>query len=107
MIEPALAWLEEEPGTPFFLSLLTVSTHHDYESPFGIERFAEIESESERNYYRNVHLSGPFPPSGRWGSWSGGASSTTRSWSCWAITAEAFGEHGQIPSRTAFPSARC
>ena len=33
MIEPATRWAAQTPGQPFFLTILTVSTHHPYQSP--------------------------------------------------------------------------
>jgi arylsulfatase A-like enzyme len=33
MLEPALAWLAEKKSQPSFLTLLTVSTHHPYQTP--------------------------------------------------------------------------
>ncbi len=33
LIDPLLRWLDEAPERPFFVSLLTVSTHHPFQSP--------------------------------------------------------------------------
>ncbi len=33
MIDPALTWATESPDIPFFLTLLTVTTHHPYQTP--------------------------------------------------------------------------
>jgi arylsulfatase A-like enzyme len=33
MIDPALSWAKEPSDTPFFLTLLTVTTHHPYQTP--------------------------------------------------------------------------
>jgi len=35
MLKPSLAWVDEEPKTPFFLTYLTLSTHHNYGTPPG------------------------------------------------------------------------
>ena len=33
MIDPAIDWVKSSPETPFFLTLLTVTTHHPYQTP--------------------------------------------------------------------------
>lgn len=45
MLKPSLAWVEEDQKTPFFLTYLTLSTHHNYGTPpsfptkhFGVDQ---------------------------------------------------------------------
>ncbi len=33
MVDPAISWVKERPDQPFFLTLLTITTHHPYQTP--------------------------------------------------------------------------
>lgn len=54
MLEPSLDWAEEEQGRPFFLTYLTLSTHHNYGTPPGWPEKDYGASDPALNRYLNA-----------------------------------------------------
>lgn len=53
MLAPAMAWVDEHKGRPFFLSLLTLTAHHDYTVPRGFST-RDFVDDKELNGYLNT-----------------------------------------------------
>jgi arylsulfatase A-like enzyme len=55
MLLPTKAWIEADKSTPFFLTYLTVTPHHEYLAPrrYGRHKFAE--SDPLNRYLNSVH----------------------------------------------------
>ena len=52
MLEPALAWVDRQTG-PFFLTVLTLTAHHDYRLPKSFPK-RELAAEESLNRYLNA-----------------------------------------------------
>lgn len=59
MLAPQRAWLQENAGEPFLLSMLTVSAHHDYNLP-GIEQIDFVDDEVMNKYLNGLHYQDQF-----------------------------------------------
>lgn len=54
MLGPSLKWIEEGGGAPFFLTFLTLSTHHNYGTPPGFPQKEYPTSDPILNRYLNA-----------------------------------------------------
>ena len=54
MLAPSLEWVDARKGHPFFLTYLTLSTHHNYGTPKSFPRVAYEARNSVRNRYLNA-----------------------------------------------------
>jgi arylsulfatase A-like enzyme len=55
MLEPAVSWAKQQRGAkqPFMMTLLTLTSHHDYTVPKGFERVLYDDKNKERDDYLN------------------------------------------------------
>ncbi|WP_457651959.1 LTA synthase family protein [Rhodocaloribacter sp.] len=56
MMKPSLAWIDRQraAGTPFFLTYLTLTSHHPYQTPISFERRAFAKDDPDLNAYLNT-----------------------------------------------------
>lgn len=54
MMEPLLDWVDEN-DKPFFLSILTLSSHHNYKTPASFEKKHFSDDELQNDYLNTVH----------------------------------------------------
>ena len=56
MLQPALDWVDEDPGTPFFLTFMTIISHHNYGLPSGWKKkkLAQKGQSKKFNRYLNT-----------------------------------------------------
>ena len=61
MLGPSLEWIDQTPGQPFFLTYLTLSTHHEYGYPphFPTRDFL-VDNKSQNRYLNAVRYTDSF-----------------------------------------------
>jgi len=61
MLKPSLEWIEAEPGKPFFLTYLTLSSHHEYGFPPSFpEKDYKVGKENQNRYLNAVKYTDYF-----------------------------------------------
>lgn len=61
MLQPSMKWVEENKGQPFFLTYLTLSTHHEYGYPPAFPaRDFNIDNENQNRYLNAVRYTDFF-----------------------------------------------
>jgi len=61
MLKPSLEWIEEVKGQPFFITYLTLSTHHEYGYPSDFPvRDYNVNNESHNRYLNAVRYTDGF-----------------------------------------------
>ncbi len=61
MLKPSLKWIEGEPDKPFFLTYLTLSSHHEYGFPPSFpEKDYKVEKENQNRYLNAIKYTDYF-----------------------------------------------
>ena len=62
VLEPSLAWLDEvtEANQPFFLSYLTLTAHHPYDTPPDFSKQSYVQDEALNDYLNSIRYTDGF-----------------------------------------------